>query len=76
MAGMLGTNIQIPFTIIKIIIIRILLVIGRRCHSRCAYTRTSNTASHDYHEKSIAWLSIGMVLRLGTLPVAGASLMR
>ena len=35
-----------------LLIIRILLIIGQR-HSRCrAVAPTSNTASHDYHEKS------------------------
>ena len=65
------------------IIIRILLIIvrrrrRRRCRRRRRRRRavapTSNTASHDYHEK-ISWrVSIGMGLRLAALRAAGAPL--
>ena len=60
------------------IIIRILLIIvrrrRRRRRRRRAVAPTSNTASHDYHEK-ISWrVSIGMGLRLAALRAAGAPL--
>ena len=69
------------------IIIRILLIIvqrRRRRHRRRRHRRrrrravapTSNTASHDYHEK-ISWrVSIGMGLRLAALRAAGAPLQK
>ena len=55
------------------IIIRILLIIVRRRRRR-AVAPTSNTASHDYHEKISWWVSIGMGLRLAALWAAGAPL--
>ena len=57
------------------IIIRILLIIvRRRRRRRRAVAPTSNTASHDYHEK-ISWrVSIAMGLRLAALRAAGAPL--
>ena len=46
----------------------------RRRRRRRAVAPTSNTASHDYHEK-ISWrVSIGMGLRLAALRAAGAPL--
>ena len=41
-----------PYWIIIIIIIKILLIIGQRHCRRHAVTPMSNTASHDYREKS------------------------
>ena len=57
------------------IIIRILLIIVRRRRRRRAVAPTSNTASHDYHEKISLRVSIGMGLRLAALRAAGAPLL-
>ena len=52
----------------------------RRCHRRRrrAYARTSNTASHENHEKINSWVSfssyMSMGLRLATFRVSGAPL--
>ena len=44
----------------------------RRRHR--AYAPTSNTASHDIHEKINSWVSMGMGLCLAALRAAGAPL--
>ena len=38
---------------------------GRLCHCCCAYTPTSNTASHDNHEKINSWVSFSFLYEYG-----------
>ena len=42
--------------------------VGRLCRRRHAYTPTSNTASHDNHEKINSWVSFCFSYEYGTLP--------
>ena len=40
----------------------------RRRHRRRAYAPTSNTASHDSHEKINSWVSLSFLYGYGALP--------
>ena len=58
---------------------RHLVRLHRRHHRRCAYAPTSNTASHDNHEKINSWVSFSFLYEYGALlgvPAAGAPLQR